>query len=450
MKITNKKKSIITEYNLVRNKNQRKKICHAPFKSLRFSQSGNVLACCFNRGFVLGKYPEKSIHDIWFGKDIKMLRKHINNHDLSYGCCECSRRIENSLFDLSGSLQYDYLAEFGESKYPLMFDFEISNVCNLECVMCLGENSSTIRTNREKLPPYKNHYDNNFVEQIKEFIPYLKEVRFSGGEPFLTPLYYKIWDMIMQINPKIEISILTNATILNDRIKKMLDRGNFHVSVSFDSFQKENYERIRKNAVFEKALENMEYFYSYALIKNKTFNLNVCAMRNNWKDIPKIFQYCNEKNIIVILHTVLFPPAESLWASGSSLLKEILDYFGKENIQSDSSIGKKNIKSYIQFLNQIKKWIVKACHFEESKSKLLEKSEIELELLLKQHLFNFLGLFSENIVSMLHQSELNENDRKNILINLLSFSPDLIVSEFIHNEPDKLLLRLKMFNFNTP
>ena len=41
------------------------------------------------------------------------------------------------------------------------------------------------RKNIEKLPDIPDHYDEHFFEEIKEFLPHLKRVRFMGGEPFL-------------------------------------------------------------------------------------------------------------------------------------------------------------------------------------------------------------------------------------------------------------------------
>ena len=64
--------------------------------------------------------------------------------------------------------------------------------------MCGGKWSSAIRKNREGLPPLKNHYDKDFVKQIREFLPFLREARFIGGEPFLINLYYDIWEAITE------------------------------------------------------------------------------------------------------------------------------------------------------------------------------------------------------------------------------------------------------------
>src|SRR6185295_19977224 len=74
--------------------------------------------------------------------------------------------------------------------YPKLMEFEISNVCNLECTMCTGFFSSSIRHNREHLPPIKTPYDDAFVRQLEPFVPHLKAARFLGGEPFLIRTYY--------------------------------------------------------------------------------------------------------------------------------------------------------------------------------------------------------------------------------------------------------------------
>jgi MoaA/NifB/PqqE/SkfB family radical SAM enzyme len=75
-----------------------------------------------------------------------------------------------------------------------MMELEIENTCNLECVMCIGELSSAIRKNRDKLPPIKSPYNEAFVEQLEEFIPHLKELRFNGGEPFLINSVFRIFE----------------------------------------------------------------------------------------------------------------------------------------------------------------------------------------------------------------------------------------------------------------
>ena len=86
--------------------------------------------------------------------------------------------------------------------------------------MCIGELSSSIRKNRERLPALKNAYDDNFVQQLEEFIPHLKELRFNGGEPFLINEVFKIFEKVEKLNPKLKIVIATNGTVVNYKVNQ--------------------------------------------------------------------------------------------------------------------------------------------------------------------------------------------------------------------------------------
>ena len=114
----------------------------------------------------------------------------------------------------------------------LFSNFELSNICNLECVMCNGDYSSLIRKNREKRDELAIPYDEKFLLQLEEYIPFLEEVKFYGGEPFLIELYYGIWEKIIRLNPAVRISVQTNATVLNRRVNEVLSKTNFHINVS--------------------------------------------------------------------------------------------------------------------------------------------------------------------------------------------------------------------------
>lgn len=414
---------------------------------MRFSLSGNVLACCFNREVILGRFPDDRLHDIWFGTRVRELRKRLENNDLSMGCYECSRRLNQGFFQLSGAMQYDYLAGHKKSKYPTMLDFELSNNCNLECIMCTGENSSSIRNNREKGPAYKQHYNHDFVTQLDEFIPWLHEARFSGGEPFLVPLYYDIWKKIIKVNSKTEISILTNASVLNQEIIELLQNGIFKISVSVDSLRKETLETIRRRSCFETIMKNLEFFIKYSKSAKKNFSLNVCIMPYNWKELPEILEFCNDNAINLVFHTVLFPPAHSLSTLSSEGLKEIKAYLNKSFSIDRFGKSSHNEIAYNQVILQVEAW-VKEAQIREEMSKVYEnKSEKELLDLLSLHLNASDPDSRDRIFSMIEATALPEASRKKIITNLLGFSPLLINAELRHNETEKIKERLQMFNY---
>ncbi len=357
----------LESFNQTRAGGPRAMLCYAPFKNLYFRHQGKAVACCYNRQFILGNYPENSIEEIWFGKPAEKLRKHIENNDLTLGCFGCENLLRAGNFDAVKAKMYDDYSE-NKKKFPSVMEFELSNTCNLECVMCNGEFSSSIRKNRENKPALKEVYDEAFVKQLEVFIPYLDEVKFYGGEPFLIPVYYEIWERIALLNPSCRISVQTNATTLNNKVKKCLEKGNFHLNISLDSLVKENFEHIRKNANFERVMENLRYFHTYAKSNSTFFGISTCVMRENWKELPDFIRFCNELEIPVYFHTVYFPSLQALWNLDSKQLNEINTFLSRENFPSDSEIQQKNKVHFEDTLKLIQQWQAEAMRLEDALS----------------------------------------------------------------------------------
>jgi MoaA/NifB/PqqE/SkfB family radical SAM enzyme len=346
---------ILREYNRHRPLGPQKLACHAPFKNLYFGHHGNVVACCYNRNYILGQYPAMSIKEIWTGKNAQQLREYIKNNDLTLGCQYCEALLKAKNFDAVKSKQYDTNA-FNANGYPSVLEFELSNTCNLECVMCSGDFSSMIRARREKLPPLKDAYDLAFVDQLEEFIPHLEEIKFYGGEPFLIEIYYEVWERVKKLNPGLRLSVQTNGTTLNSRVKEIMEHTMFNINISLDSLQKENYERIRKNASFERVMENIEYFYNYCRSRNTFFGISVCGMKQNWKEIPDFVKYCNEMDVPLYIHTVFNPAEYALVNSDPEELKQISAYLQQFDFPANTPTQKKNRTHYMDFTAEIIAW----------------------------------------------------------------------------------------------
>jgi MoaA/NifB/PqqE/SkfB family radical SAM enzyme len=304
---------LLAAYNRGRSTPHTNVFCHAPFANMNFAQNGNVTVCCYNRTYVLGTYPTDALDRIWWGAPARRLRESMMRNALPGGCDICLSQFTSANFSGLRARSFDDLAEQYECvdgvpfAFPKLMEFEISNSCNLECTMCTGFFSSSIRHNRERLPPLVNPYDEAFVRQLEAFVPHLRAARFLGGEPFLVRTYYQIWDLLIRLNPDVEISITTNATILNDRVKSILERLRAHIIVSIDSLQSDVYESIRVNARLADVLRNLEYFQWYAAARGTTLSLAVCPMRQNWRELPAIVDYCNARNLQVYFNTVVYP-----------------------------------------------------------------------------------------------------------------------------------------------
>lgn len=330
--------------------------CYAPFSSLYFGHEGKVTACCENREHVLGVYPHQSIRDIWNGKSAHQLRKYISEQNLWHGCKGCDFDLRSGNFGGIHARIFDNARlRQKDTAYPSMLEFELENTCNLECVMCTGIFSSSIRKNREHLPPIPSPYDEHFVAQLAEFIPHVSLANFFGGEPFLVELYYSIWEKMAALNPSMQVWVTTNCTILNKRVKDLLGRLKFNLTCSIDSLEKNVYESIRVNGNFERVMENLEWFLQYTQSNQTDFTLNTCPMPQNWKGLPDIIRWGNEKGVVVNIIPVRNPEDMSLRSQPAGMLKEISAYYRAFDFPADnffSARNKKNFEDYARFVEQ--------------------------------------------------------------------------------------------------
>jgi MoaA/NifB/PqqE/SkfB family radical SAM enzyme len=360
--------SIINAYNETRAVNARGLLCHAPWVSINFEQNGNMTACCYNRKHVLGSYPKTSIKEAWEGEKLNELREYIKANDLSGGCSACGDVLNSGNFNGSKAKYYDEYATvqqrnglfgfFKKSKQlftPRVFEFEIANTCNLECIMCNGYFSSSIRKNREKLPPQYNPYDDNFVDQVAEFLPGITDLKYLGGEPFQIEIYLKIWEQVARINPAIRNHITTNGTILNARVKGLIENMRSGIILSIDSVRKDTYEKIRKGADFDKVMANLEYFLEYADRKGTYVSMTVCPITTNAEEIPEMVRFANQRNMRIHFNTVLSPDYLSLRFADLTRLNTLIGSYNATE-KTSNELEASNYQKMREYASQLKFW----------------------------------------------------------------------------------------------
>lgn len=313
------------QYNLTRTEGPQTLLCNAPFTSLFINMNGTVNVCGYNKTFILGNINEQKLSDIWNGERHRKLQEAIRNFNLSNGCQACQSKIENGDYHRA-SIYFD--SPKASKKYTLKkITFELSNTCNLECVMCNGELSSLIRKNVEHRPPLKQNKTDYLVQQLSDFIPQLEFVQFLGGEPLLIKPYYDIWDKIVRENPDCTISVQTNCTVLPKGFINLLDSSDrFIISVSIDSFDKENYERIRVRGDFNEVMKNFQILYRYKVQNKIKLFLNFVPMTINWHEIPVAVDFANKHQIILSMCEVESPYEYSFFSMASVELKKVIDF----------------------------------------------------------------------------------------------------------------------------
>lgn len=397
-------------FNLHRDKSNHQSVCYAPSVNMIFSEDGTVRACCHNRENILGRYPEQNIREIWSSTNADKFRQKMREYQFMSGCWVCSGDYKQGNFDQIPAPHFDTLPR--HDTYPVMMEFLLDNTCNLRCIMCYGELSSSIRRNRDKLPPLKNLYGDVFLEQLQEFIPYLKETRFcSSGEAFLIKLHYKLWESLIEKNPSCLIVVQTNGTVMNTRIKDLLERGNFKIGVSLDSLRKETYEAIRLNASFDRVMENIQYYADYSKRHNKSFTISTCVMRQNWNELPDFINFCNKIGANATFHKVWNPLQYALHNLPAAKLQEIHTELSGYDLPSGTPLEKVNKKHYEYYVSVIGSWLKDARN---RKNDLADPNDLNDDELHNRIILNFKTYIREQTMFEEKKQELTDLCESNI------------------------------------
>lgn len=388
----------IRKYNELRSKDKTR-FCYAPFQQITFMPTGEMYACYYNLRNKLGQYPQDSISDAWNSSSIKKIRKSLNCYDFGNGCEECLSQLKLGNYYSIAAWHYDYIKPNHETNYPTAFQFQLSNLCNYECIMCSGELSTSIRSNREHSPLYECHYDDNFIEQLRPYIPKLQNASFTGGETFLNPLYYKIWDIIAEKNPKCIISVSTNGSILNERIKSYMKKMKFNITISINAVEEKIYNSIHNGGDMETVLNNYIYFKEYCKQAGTQLMIKICPLRQNIYHIPSIMQYFNQHDTCISFNKVMYPPHCSLWNLPSDELGRIIDYLKQKRRPAETETEKLNIARYDTLINQLSKWYQMG--IDNKTLKLIEKSCDDL-----------LNIFENNLNEYYSNLKISPSDAK--------------------------------------
>lgn len=146
---------------------------------------------------------------------------------------------------------------------PVRIWVELVSDCNLQCVMC---------PNKELEPSQRGTMDwGIFKKTVDEAAGFIFDMSLHHrGESLLHPEAVRF---IAYAAETIQHTNLhTNGTLLTQPMaRSLVNSGLKRISVSFDGFVKEDYEKIRKGADFQQVVDNIKYLLSYRDEKGRAF-----------------------------------------------------------------------------------------------------------------------------------------------------------------------------------
>lgn len=147
--------------------------------------------------------------------------------------------------------------KFKKGEFPLFIDIEVTSACNLGCPFC----ATTFRQRAIKKGVMSFDILKRIIDEGRDNNLY--GVKFNiRGEPLLHP---QLPDFVRYAKDKglIDVYFNTNGMLLTEKVSQsLIETGLDRLSISFEGYTKDMYERYRVGAKYETVLSNIQNLQS--------------------------------------------------------------------------------------------------------------------------------------------------------------------------------------------
>jgi cyclic pyranopterin phosphate synthase len=163
-----------------------------------------------------------------------------------------------------------------------------TNACNYKCIFCHNEGQEAydgLNSTMLKLKDFQN-----IIQALQH--TGIKEIQFSGGEPFLNPETIK---MIVWANEhtNFEIGCASNTQFFDDEIIKELARTRIKLHIQCPTLNQKRFERITGTHLFGNLHENLQKLKSNKI----EYSLNYVLISQNIDDFQEFLPFLLENKI---------------------------------------------------------------------------------------------------------------------------------------------------------
>jgi MoaA/NifB/PqqE/SkfB family radical SAM enzyme len=188
---------------------------------------------------------------------------------------------------------------------PLTVEIDVTNQCNLRCIMCHFSTEAFSKRKREDISV------EDFTTIAEQMFPLCSLVHLTYiCEPLLHPRFSELLAITKRYDVP-QVTVTTNGTLLNEQLTEQLVVGGLGgLSISMDAATKPTYERIRRKGKFDKLMANIG-----ALNRAKQRHgsstpelaFNFVMMRSNIAELPALVRMAHELGAVRVAATHLTP-----------------------------------------------------------------------------------------------------------------------------------------------
>lgn len=218
--------------------------------------------------------------------DLRRNLKNGFNKDTEPFCSRCEKLEEAGQESLRTTTPL--MGHRRELKY---IQFKLSNKCQLACAHCGSDRSSTwAKINNVKPHVIKAFtLTTSFIDELKELLPGIEVLKFSGGEPFLQPEHWKLLEALKDLDRKhCRLEYITNG-LVSPRQELWEGWGGVNCSVSVDGHG-DTYEWFRRGANWIELQTKIQ-----ELTKTSTVSINYAVTPYTINDYSLAKEYWSNK-----------------------------------------------------------------------------------------------------------------------------------------------------------
>jgi len=315
------------------------KKCLYPQNVLIVGNDGSTISCPLE--FANEKLANISdgLDNAWNNPAYDNFRNNLDTYleDKTKICWQCNKLEKNGAISLR--TENKPLSDNVELK---AIQFKLSNRCQLVCAHC-GPLLSSSWAKFIGRPDIIEDFDlpESVLDELAEKIKHLKYIRFTGGEPWMDPIHWKILKKLSTVDKgNCELHYITNG--LSTYRKELWEGWNkVQIMLSVDGCN-EHYEWFRRGAAWDKLYQAYE---NLKLISNVNIKINYSLTPWTIESLDKTRSYFDEELGVV----PIMSPAH---CSIASITTDEYEYLGLTNYSEYSNIIGSNPKS----LKSLKSW----------------------------------------------------------------------------------------------
>lgn len=205
----------------------------------------------------------------------------------------------DSLDVFQGTYNEKLIKKAQEKRIPISGTFELLPACNMKCKMCYIQQEPYEVKAGGGLQPVDFWVD-VFQQSVEQglLFPLL-----TGGEPFLYPDFFELYERIIRMG--VHICINTNATLLNrERVSQLAKNPPRRLNISLYGASNETYKTLCGNPNgFRQVTEAFELLREY----NIPFRVHSVLVPDNIADYDEIVNVCNAYKAPLAMAYYMFP-----------------------------------------------------------------------------------------------------------------------------------------------